>query len=126
MRLHNQQNTHFQYSRIKYPVHSPRLFQELEITGQDQCNPNNRDWWLISGKNITTKWEAGQEHKDDPTTPTFTQTTTNFVPYVQQDQKVAHVAWKTTRCSNLNGIFGGLIDGAYTPYQAPKPICSTM
>ena len=63
------------------------------------------------------KSAAAQEHQASQTIPTYTQTTTISVPYTQ-GPKSAHIAWR--RQGALDGIFGGLIDGAYTQYQAPN------
>ena len=77
----------------------------------------NREWWVIGGNDPSSEVGGGA---GTPGFPDNTNTYTNnynFVPYTQ-GPKSAHIAWR--RQGALDGIFGGLIDGAYTQYQAPN------
>ena len=80
-------------------------------------SPMNREWWLIGGNDPSSEVGGGTGTPGFPDNTNIYTNNYNFVPYAQ-GPKSAHIAWR--RQGALDGIFGGLIDGAYTQYQAPN------
>ena len=83
-------------------------------------SPDNREWWLIGGNDPNNEVGGGTGTPGWPdNTNTYTSPTTSyeFVPYTTGPTS-AHIVWRM-QDQAIDGIFGGLIDGAYTPYQAP-------
>ena len=94
----------------------------LPVAGQywsRPISPDNREWWVIGGND--PDWEVGGG-TGTPGWPAGTNVyTSNFaqyqyVPYTTGPTS-AHIVWR--RQGSLDGIQGGIIDGAATLYQAP-------
>lgn len=80
-------------------------------------SPENRDWWVIAGNNPNSQIGGGAGSPGWPDNTNVYASNYNFIPYVTGPTS-AHIVWR--RQGALGGLFGGLIDGAYTPYQAPN------
>jgi hypothetical protein len=80
-------------------------------------SPMNRLWWVIGGSDPSYEVGGGTGTTGWPDNTNVYTNNYNFVSYAT-GPKSAHIAWR--RQGALDGIFGGLIDGAYTQYQAPN------
>jgi hypothetical protein len=80
-------------------------------------HPLNREWWLIGGNDPSSEVGGGTGTEGWPDNTNVYTSNYNFVPYAT-GPKSAHIVWR--RQGALDGIFGGLINGAYTKYQAPN------
>lgn len=76
--------------------------------------PNNRDWWIIGGNNPNNE-VGGVGAEGWPDNTNAYRSNYKFTPYVQGPNS-AHIVWKM-QGPGFSGVFGGLIDGAYTKYQ---------
>jgi PQQ-like domain len=79
-------------------------------------SPENREWWVIGGNCPYNEVGGGTGTLGWPDNTNVYSSNYKFTPYVQAPN-TAHIAWR--RQGSLGGIFGGLIDGAYTTAQAP-------
>ncbi len=83
-------------------------------------SPNNREWWVIAGNDPNNEVGGGTGTQGWPdNTNVYTSNSPiqyGFVPYTT-GPKSPHVEFR--RIGSLDGIQGGLIDGAATKYQAP-------
>ncbi len=79
-------------------------------------HPDNREWWVIGGNDPNNEVGGGTGTPGWPDNTNVYSSNYKFVPYVTGPTS-AHVVWRLQGA--LDGIFGGLIDGAYTTAQAP-------
>jgi hypothetical protein len=79
-------------------------------------HPNNREWWVIGGNVPYNEIGGGTGTPGWPDNTNVYSSNYKFIPYVTGPTS-AHVVWR--QLGALDGIFGGLIDGAYTTAQAP-------
>ncbi len=83
-------------------------------------SPDNREWWTIGGNDPNNEIGGGTGTPGwpaDTNTYTSQEYTYEYVPYTTGPTS-AHIVWRMQEDA-IDGIFGGLIDGAYTQYQAP-------
>ena len=80
-------------------------------------SPENREWWVIGGNCPYNEVGGGTGTEGWSDNTNVYASNYKFFPYVLGPNS-AHVAWRR-QGNGLAGIFGGLIDGAYTKYQAP-------
>ncbi len=76
--------------------------------------PSNRDWWIIGG-NSPNNEVGGVGAEGWPDNTNAYRSNYKFTPYVQGPNS-AHIVWKM-QGPGFSGVFGGLIDGAYTKFQ---------
>jgi hypothetical protein len=79
-------------------------------------HPDNREWWVIGGNVPYNEVGGGTGTPGWPDNTNVYASNYKFMPYVMGPTS-AHVVWR--QLGALDGIFGGLIDGAYTTAQAP-------
>ncbi len=79
-------------------------------------SPDNREWWVIGGNDPYNEIGGGTGTPGWPDNTNIYSSNYKFVPYVTGPTS-AHIVWR--QLGALDGIFGGLIDGAYTTAQAP-------
>jgi len=83
-------------------------------------NPDNREWWVIGGNDPYNEIGGGTGTPGWPAdTNVYTgqEYTYEYVPYTTGPTS-AHIVWRMQEQA-IDGLFGGLIDNAYTQYQAP-------
>jgi hypothetical protein len=78
-------------------------------------SPNNRDWWVIGGNCPYNEVGGGTGSEGWPDNTNVYSSNYKFTPYVMGPNS-AHVVWRM-QGAGFSGVFGGLIDGAYTKYQ---------
>jgi hypothetical protein len=79
-------------------------------------SPENRDWWVIGAGTPYEEIGGGAGTPGWPDNTNVYSSNYAFTPYTQ-GPNTAHIIWR--RQGYLGGIYGGLIDGAYTTAQAP-------
>ena len=114
---------------VAYPLvvqqNSVASWQPSPLPGGGQywtrpISPDNREWWVIGGNDPNNEVGGGTGTAGWPyDTNTYTSQTTSyeFTPYTTGPTS-AHIVWRMQNQA-IDGIFGGLIDGAFTQYQAP-------
>jgi hypothetical protein len=80
-------------------------------------SPENREWWVIGGNCPYNEIGGGSGTEGWPDNTNVYASNYKFFPYVLGPNS-GHVVWRK-QGNGLAGLFGGLIDGAYTKYQAP-------
>ncbi len=79
-------------------------------------SPENREWWIIGSNSPYEEVGGGQGTTGWPDNTNTYRSNYKFTPYTT-GPNTAHIVWR--RQGSLGGIYGGLVDGAYTTAQAP-------
>ncbi len=79
-------------------------------------SPENREWWVIGSNTPYEEVGGGQGTTGWPDNTNVYRSNYKFTPYTT-GPNTAHIAWRQQ--GSLGGIYGGLVDGAYTTAQAP-------